>query len=266
MKLRIFSRKLPISFIFLKIYDTLKILQFSFALKKSIAIFICYLRKKSPEDNRIIFRNGTKIYFSSNEDDIITFMTVFGKREYGKIENNSVVIDIGANIGLFTIYALTNGAKKVISVEPSAEAFETMAKNININNFSHKVILIRKAVTSKDGEKVFIKNNSSPYNEITYYQPDMQNWQAIDTISLNKIFESTSSDISLLKIDCEGSELEILKSLRKEFFDKIKDIRIEYHLKNYSKKSLFELIYSFGFYLVYEKYCVAWFRKDIKQV
>ena len=69
-----------------------------------------------------------------------------------------------------------------------------------------------------------------------------------------------------MKIDCEGSELEILKSLRKEFFDKIKDIRIEYHLKNYSKKSLFELIYSFGFYLVYEKYCVAWFRKDIKQV
>tara|TARA_Y100000992_G_C20962862_1_gene349037 strand:- start:179 stop:454 length:276 start_codon:yes stop_codon:yes gene_type:complete len=67
--------------------------------KNPLKIIYHYLLKTSPKF--INLRNGITIYTSSNPHDIITFVVIFAKRDYGKIKKNSVVVDIGANIGVF---------------------------------------------------------------------------------------------------------------------------------------------------------------------
>jgi len=240
-----------------RLCDLVKIFIFSLKLKSSFTLFNCYLKQYSPPGNYLTFKNGIKIYFSSHKHDIITFMTIFGKREYGKIPKNSFIIDIGANIGVFTLYAIINGAKKVLAYEPSKEAFKFLSKNIMLNNFQNYTFLENKAVTSKDEDFVFISKQSSPYNQIYYSQDNSLTLQKVETISLNKIISAFDHKIDILKIDCEGLELDILKTLQKEYINRICEIRLEYHR---NKKELFDLLNSYGFSLIHEKYCVAWFK------
>ena len=54
------------------------------------------------------------IHFSQHPHDFITFVVIFLKKEYGNIPSNHTIIDIGANIGLFSIYAFLNSKNNYI--------------------------------------------------------------------------------------------------------------------------------------------------------
>ena len=65
------------------------------------ALFWHYLKATSPSQIRL--RTGHRLYCSDHPHDLITFFVIFIKRDYGKISPNSVVVDVGANIGLFSL-------------------------------------------------------------------------------------------------------------------------------------------------------------------
>ena len=53
----------------------------------------------------------------------------------------------------------------------------------------------------------------------------------VDSISLQQIFDNNNiENCNFLKLDCEGTEYEILENLPTSYFDKIKKIVIEYHM------------------------------------
>lgn len=113
------------------------------------------------------------------------------------ITKDSVVIDAGAYIGDHTIaYAK---AKKVIAFEPNPEAFECL--EYNLKDFKN-VELHNKGLSDKLGK---ISLTNVPTNGgMTYAKKSTKGIEVITIDSLN-------IDVDLIKIDCEGFELNILK-------------------------------------------------------
>ncbi len=160
----------------------------------------------------------------------MTFFGVFLRRDYGIINPGSIVIDIGANIGMFSLYAALSGAEKVYAFEPSQEAFEILVENIKLNRLTGKIIPINKAVSNQDNLRIKFPIVSSPYNMMNGVINADQEFCEIETISvLSFIAENHINQVDLLKLDCEGAEFDILPSLDSKFLSKINDIRMEYH-------------------------------------
>ena len=154
------------------------------------------------------------------------------KREYGVVEKGSVVVDVGANIGVFSLFAALSGAKKVYAFEPSKEAFQVLCENIESNRLTDTIIPFNNAVSGSDGETVRFPRSSSPYNKIER-KPDepSQDYVDVQTVTLNSFLSRTadSGDIDLLKLDCEGAEFDILPALSETTIARIQAIRMECH-------------------------------------
>lgn len=72
-------------------------------------------------------------------------------------DNNSIVIDIGANIGIYTLILLHLYPKcKIISIEASPTIFEKLKFNCQLNNFfpSSNLVLLNRAVSDKNNTAV----------------------------------------------------------------------------------------------------------------
>ena len=72
--------------------------------------------------------------FSSKEPETLEWIDTFKK--------NSVFWDIGANIGLYTCYAVKRTDCQVYAFEPSVFNLELLAKNVYLNSLSDKVTII----------------------------------------------------------------------------------------------------------------------------
>jgi len=147
------------------------------------------------------------------------------------IQNNDVVLDIGAHIGVFSILAsmyAKNG--KVYSFEPTPESFDLLKQNIKLNK-AENIVPINKAVSDKNGEKEFyISSKNQGGNALFPSKESEINKIIVQTTSLNKfIKENKISQIDFLKIDCEGGEYEILFSCSDDTLNIIDKISMEYH-------------------------------------
>ena len=90
-----------------------KVLLRSIKYINPVKFFYFYIFRISPSHIKI--NNDIIINFSNHPHDFITFVVIFLKEEYGEIPPNFTVIDIGGNIGLFSIYAFIQQKKNKIS-------------------------------------------------------------------------------------------------------------------------------------------------------
>ena len=75
---------------------------------------------------------------SGHELDIVVAFQVFCEQVY-PVERDTVVVDIGANIGLFSLYAAFSGAARVFAFEPNQEAYRCMLDNIERNGLQRRI-------------------------------------------------------------------------------------------------------------------------------
>ena len=191
-----------------------------------------------------IFKNNFKIKIRANSTDFYVLTNIWLLEEYDnkkiQIKQDDLIIDIGAHIGLFTIYAsqfCNNG--KIYCYEPIKENYDLLVQNIELNNIKNTTIF-QKAVTDKSSiARIFLNKDSaahSIFNESKMYVD-------IESTSLKDIFESNKIEkCDLLKLDCEGSEYIILNSLSDFYFHHIKKIVLEYHMADTKPELLENLI------------------------
>lgn len=182
------------------------------------------------------FRNGIKFKNIRNaKSDQLGFYYsyIFKNRCYApsnfSIEENDIVVDVGAYIGVFTIFAAKlakNG--KVYAYEPMIPNFNFLKQNIHLNSLKN-VIPFNLGVAGKPGKrKLFLVNNRDGHN---LFKPT-KTYVEIQCTSLKEIFEIQNlTKIDFLKLNCEGSESEILFNTPKEYLKKIKKISLSYHYK-----------------------------------
>jgi FkbM family methyltransferase len=136
------------------------------------------------------------------------------------IKPGDVVIDAGANIGLTSIYAskLTGSKGSVYGFEPLNSTFELLCKNIRINRIKN-IVPLQIALSNYNGKgniypNIHINRGAASLNPNQVEQNPID----VEVKTLNSwIKENNIFNIDFIKIDVEGSELELLKGASELF-------------------------------------------------
>lgn len=198
--------------------------------KNNVTIYL----KNESHTNKIIFEGGL-----DNGDIVHTFF----KKDYDQIlVNERTVLDIGANIGDTGIFYALNGAKKVIGIEPFPKNFDYAQRNIQINNFDNVITLLQAGCSSK---KEIVKIDPDYQSNIESEVKNFKTGIDIPMITIQDIINTYKiPKSSVLKIDCEGCEYDIIENISFETISYFTNIQIEYHL---GYKKLKNKLESFGY-------------------
>ncbi len=146
------------------------------------------------------------------------------------IENGDVVVEVGANVGEFTLMASRN-ASKVYSFEPDPNCFFCL--NENTREMEH-VEVIPQAASNMNSNQVFYV--SSEDADSSLIQPKIySNKIEISTVRLDSWMESKGlSGIDFLKIEAEGAEMEVLEGMGNEIKN-VKKVSVDGGPERYGK-------------------------------
>jgi len=137
------------------------------------------------------------------------------------IKPNSIVLDVGANIGQYALLAskLMGETGQVYAFEPSPEVYPKLQHHVQLNEFSN-IEVITCAVAAKSGSMEFYPANEQGNQGVGSlipaddYRAQIRSTASIDVdvVSLDAFCESRDiTHVDMLKIDVEGFDLEVLK-------------------------------------------------------
>lgn len=226
--------------------------------------------------------NGLEIKHINKYETDFLYKEIFVDKIYLKnnieISDNSVIFDVGANIGMFAIFIECNfpGANLFL-FEPSPQLCKLI--NENVRGFKSKVNVLECGVTDKNGKetltyypgysilsgfKVVEEENkallrASVENQLKVSNPNMVDDKGnlldfllkgklenpvkyeCEMVSLSKVIEEYNvQKIDLLKIDAEKCEVEVIDGVNENDWKKIKQIVIEVHDFNADTRSSIE--------------------------
>lgn len=138
-----------------------------------------------------------------------------------------VVIDIGANIGSFSLFAAYHGAT-VYAIEPEPHNLEALKKNIKLNNREDIVHVCPYGISDYKGTAIISDEGGG-----ATIKDDGIFGAEIEIMPLDNFFSLYNiQDVDVLKIDVEGSELEIILGTSKENLQKCKYITMEFDVRS----------------------------------
>ncbi|XCF06145.1 FkbM family methyltransferase [Tamlana crocina] len=208
-----------------------------------------------------------KIKIATNQTSYLTqllFWNGYKKFEYSEIfeklsKNVNCFLDIGSNIGYYSLIAAkSNPNIKAYAFEPAIGPKHFLNENIKLNNFQNNIKAIDLALSSSSGVIDFYEVKSKKYKYLKYDLAGEGNAGTKTTsrnFVKNTVTATTLADfvksenlknIDLIKIDTEGTEIDILNS-GKEIIEKLEPIVICETLFNTIEKELDAFFASLNF-------------------
>ncbi len=142
------------------------------------------------------------------------------------------VIDVGANVGFFSLFAYERFPNaKIFSFEPVPNNFKKLKHHI-INNECDRIHCYQQAVTKENGNNTIWADPTQEITTNASIRHSIKQGQQIEieTISLTGIFKDLKiHSCDLLKLDCEGAEFEIIYETPKEVLKRVKRLAMEVH-------------------------------------
>jgi FkbM family methyltransferase len=163
---------------------------------------------------------------------------VFNQDEYNirkmNFEDGDVVVDIGANVGSVSLYIAKKYPNvKIYSFEAHPINYKNLIRNIESNNITN-IVAHNLAVSHADNELINITlspNNtgSSSIFKSSKTDSELLNFE-VNTICLDTIISTNNiKKIKFLKIDCEGSEFDILENFKQIDSVEVVNMSVEIH-------------------------------------
>tara|TARA_B100000989_G_scaffold116754_1_gene85926 strand:+ start:828 stop:1703 length:876 start_codon:yes stop_codon:yes gene_type:complete len=210
--------------------------------------------------NFVIFPLGKKSYHLAKPNNFLEKrLLTTGYEEHitnlieliipGVTQNNSSVIDIGANSGIHTVIMAENmsGSGLVYAIEPIDINIKKLTTNITLSS-CHNVKII-KAVVGEDNQKKnfyrteinqFESGISSLYKNTFLEEKIPYIEENIKQICLDDYFKNLQKEISFIKIDTEGNEFNILHGAKEIIKNSFPIIIMEYHHNRIEKNKFYE--------------------------
>ncbi|HOT98101.1 MAG TPA: FkbM family methyltransferase [bacterium] len=176
------------------------------------------------------------------------------------LERGGVFLDIGANIGSYTLVASEAPQAKVISIEPHPQTFAILKKNILLNKRSN-IIALNIALSDYDGSLFMTNEAEAALNRIVS-NPDDGSF-AVPCRSADSLCRELSVKPNIIKIDVEDFELTVLHGLVQNL--SMAGIIL---IENGTKKEIRTLLHAIGFVgpLYFHFNHMAFLKKSQKRI
>ncbi|HEY6351411.1 MAG TPA: amino acid adenylation domain-containing protein [Candidatus Angelobacter sp.] len=239
--------------------------------------------------------NGMVVAEQNRNETEYLYDEIFVRQAYLRhgiiIPANACIFDIGANIGLFSLFADQHApGGRIYAFEPIGPVFEKLARNVS--QCGSQIKIFQAGIAAEDGEAEFVyyprhsmlsamsahadrgqarailkqslqnqqnagsklaQELSEPIDEILAAQLQGETWKA-QLRSISQIMRDEQIErIDLLKIDVEGAELDVLRGIRPEDWKKIRQVVVESHGRNEILHAVTALLESAGFLVKIEQ-------------
>ena len=241
------------------------------AIKRYLIKIIEFITEVSGHDyTKPIFKTKIYSFFVNFYSDKKTEMKIYFQRKENKeinyieknLENNTWFIDIGSNIGLYSLFVASKNSKylkiKVLSVEPNPKMILRLKENLKFlikqNKYvKNRFFIIQKALGFKNKNGYLDVSGLNPHSKIIKKKNKRFVNVKIDTLK-NIIKKRKICKIGCVKIDTEGSENSILRS----YFNKNNKniiyprLMIIEHNRDKNYNHLHDFIISWGYNVVFK--------------
>lgn len=208
---------------------------------------------RRPWKNRLALPNGLNFWLPSDQSRPAAqylIREIFGRRRYFRdgfqIQRTDTVVDIGANMGLFTLWAAPQASEgRVVAIEPG-RMVDCLTHNIRANRLHH-VTAVPVAVGTDGSQLELIEYPG--FNLVSHPSgigPAMlTRWLIllryfhVQTPTVRKVAPCRSlgalmdefglERVNFLKVDCEGAEYDMFRGLASEHWNRIDRVAMEFH-------------------------------------
>lgn len=163
--------------------------------------------------------------------DMLTINEVFCREDYRPPFRVSVAVDVGANIGVSALYFLTRSpSARVYLFEPDPRNFARLRQNLR--GYEERYVAQEVAVARASGEATLRTEPTGRYATLGEGHPSFPPTQQIivRTRAINEVLGEIlerEQRIDVLKVDTEGTEVELVSSIEEHLLDRIASIFFE---------------------------------------
>jgi len=227
------------------IYSLVDVLSFGKGIKRNISGFNIYFPAR-----------WSRYFESDYEAENIEFLKE-------NVKPGDVVFDIGAHLGLMSVISsqLSGPNGKVYAFEPSPSTFDLLKKVLALNSGQSLVIPEQMAITNKVGKLNFYLSSDIGSNSNSLVEKHPLNRDAIQIpcTTLDAFAkEHHITLIHLIKIDAEGSELEVLQGAKEVLLNQRPKVILAIHprlIRNNANepRDIYKLISSLNYRVFFKK-------------
>ena len=140
---------------------------------------------------------------------------IYGEGEQG-VRPGNVVLDCGANVGVYTRAALEAGAKLVVAIEPAPENLECLRRNFKTEIADGRVIVYPKGVWDKDDMlELHVDPHNSAADSFLIHRDGGQVIGKVPLTTIDKLVSELKLErVDFIKMDIEGAEVKALEGAR----------------------------------------------------
>jgi len=202
-----------------------------------------------------------KIALRETGSDLATFHEIAVDEVYGqvvrKVGGFQTVIDLGANIGLASLYLAHHSPScRIFSVEPNPQSYEMLVRNVR--NLGSRCKTLRAAAwrthrqLSPDPRVATDRFSTFTLRDSSSTAGDQ--WTVEGFTMLEILDHSGFKTVDLLKVDIEGAEAEMFSGKHLQWLTRVGAIAIEFHKDSRKMCAFDDIMRSYGFEICSEEY------------
>ncbi|HEY3936884.1 MAG TPA: FkbM family methyltransferase [Bryobacteraceae bacterium] len=154
--------------------------------------------------------------------DVRTFWCVFFSRIYGVKETDRLIVDAGANIGSFTLYALLQAPQScVIAIEPAPDTCSRLRELLEEHGLSERCTIHQAALGSQIGTTTIDLTPESQFRSTGTGST------CVPVFTLDAVVRH--AEVDMLKLDIEGAEYSVLAEDSPRCLRQVQRISMEFH-------------------------------------
>lgn len=206
---------------------------FKLVLYRGAAVISRHFQQALAHEDTPLTLKGVKYCVGINSHETTVFGEIYQQRDYEKVidfvpKAGWVVVDVGANIGIFAVQQALRGAR-VYAFEPNRDCYRRLTWSVNANELDNRISPLNLAIGAESGSGTLLVEHGFTLGGMIVPQEATSSQSTIAITSLDEIVPTFDiMQIDLLKIDTEGAEVEVLRGAKRTI-GIVERVIMEYH-------------------------------------